>query len=143
MTGQDPVGVIDRRDRNTCNNRWNNLFDVPSSHNSLNRGHRNKTGFMGVGYDRTKDRYQGAVHIDTKGVKRKYRTRWVPTPEEAHRELVLQVIPSVLVSNIRIRISDVFVPYPETPSPLSCNSFVTPIWSEYQSNNNNPQKPSQ
>ena len=87
MTGKDPVGVIDHRDRNTSNHRWCNLFDVTSSHNSLNRGHRNKYGFKGVGYDRIKNRYQGQVRINTRGVTRTYRTRWVPTPEEAHREL--------------------------------------------------------
>jgi hypothetical protein len=87
MTGHDPVGEIDHRDRATFNNKWNNLFNVASSYNSLNRGHRNKTGFKGVGYDRTKNRYQGQIRIDTRGVKRTYRTRWVPTPEEAHREL--------------------------------------------------------
>jgi hypothetical protein len=79
MTGEDPSGFIDHIDRNSNNNRWNNLRVVTHTENIWNSSMRkdNKSGYIGVRHDRStwiariringKDKYLGSF----------------PNPEEA------------------------------------------------------------
>lgn len=55
MTGQDPKGEIDHINRDRADNRWENLRDVSSQANQLNRNAR--------GYTRIKNgRYRVTLH---------------------------------------------------------------------------------
>lgn len=51
MTGAFPVGIVDHKNLNTSDNRWNNLRDVTKKTNQENRhkaGKNNKSGLLGV-----------------------------------------------------------------------------------------------
>jgi hypothetical protein len=53
-TGNWPVGVIDHIDRNSRNDKWNNLRDITQADNIRNGKIRkdNNTGFKGITYQR-------------------------------------------------------------------------------------------
>lgn len=61
MTGEWPSGMVDHRDRNPGNNRWNNLREADQSKNQANAGIRadNTTGAKGVTY--SKGRYVSRI----------------------------------------------------------------------------------
>ena len=43
MTGKDPVEVLDHKDGNRCNNRWENLRPATWQENNWNRGNHSET----------------------------------------------------------------------------------------------------
>lgn len=81
MMGEWPSGVVDHKDGNPSNNRWNNLRDVTHSVNSQNRKgptSHNSHGFLGV----TRNHKRFMAHIKIEG-KQTYLGTY-DTPEEAH-----------------------------------------------------------
>jgi hypothetical protein len=81
MTGKRWPRVIDHRDRNPSNNRWDNLRRATVSQNNANRRrHRNNAcGFKGV--TRTEwGRWRASIYKDG----RKHHLGIFATPEEAH-----------------------------------------------------------
>lgn len=63
--------MVDHRDRKRNNNRRNNLFIVTRRENNINKNIRsdNTCGFIGVGYDKRRDKWFGYINLDGK---RKY-----------------------------------------------------------------------
>lgn len=80
MTGDWPEYEIDHIDRNSINNAWHNLRDVPRSLNQQNRALANKSGYRGV--VKRGRRYTARLH----GKKNKGRKHLgtFDTAEEAH-----------------------------------------------------------
>jgi len=81
MTGQWPEGVIDHKDRNPLNNRWDNLRDVDkviNNQNSIVARSHNKCGYRGV--STTKWGFQARIFKN----KVIYQLGYYPTAEEAH-----------------------------------------------------------
>lgn len=70
MTGSWPNGQVDHRDTDHANDRWTNLRDATHSQNMFNRRRprNNTSGFVGVGWDCTRDKWQ--VHVGTKMIGR-------------------------------------------------------------------------
>ena len=68
MTGDDPVGVIDHKDGNAANNRWDNLRQASHSQNNRNRKRaKNSTsGVKGVSWDALHKSWRAVVHADKK-----------------------------------------------------------------------------
>lgn len=54
QTGRDPNGVVDHRDGNTLNDRWNNLRDITLRGNMENKAKskNNTSGHTGVHFDK-------------------------------------------------------------------------------------------
>lgn len=50
MTGEWPKNIVDHLDRNTSNNKWNNLRDVSQTENQYNAKDRREPGLRGVIY---------------------------------------------------------------------------------------------
>ena len=86
MTGEWGKPVIDHRDRNPLNNRWDNLRLATFSSNSANRRrHRNnRSGFKGVWFDPPTGKWRARIRKD----KRSYWLGLFETPEEAHAAYV-------------------------------------------------------
>lgn len=63
VTGQDPDGTIDHRDRNQDNNRWSNLRDATPSQQAINRVHRmqTRTGVRGVFLPAGRRRFRAVI----------------------------------------------------------------------------------
>jgi AP2 domain/HNH endonuclease len=82
MKGIWPEGMVDHKNRNTLDNRFDNLRDSLGGQNQWNRGKpsNNTTGFKGVCYDKSRDKY--TVYIQANH-KRHFIGRF-DTPEAAH-----------------------------------------------------------
>ena len=86
ITGEWASGLIDHRDGNPTNNRWDNLRPATSSENSANRrrGRNNKSGFKGVFWCK---RHGGWLARIQKDRRTRYLGRFA-TAEEAHEAYV-------------------------------------------------------
>jgi hypothetical protein len=86
VTGHWGKPVIDHRDRNPLNNRWDNLRLATFSSNSANRRrHRNnKSGFKGVWFHRRTGKWRARIRKD----KRSFWLGEFETPEHAHAAYV-------------------------------------------------------
>jgi hypothetical protein len=85
MTGEFPNKVIDHKDENKSNNKWENLRQCSQSQNMLNRGRQlnNKSGFKGVHEDARKVKTRWIAKCKIKGIV--YNLGGYPTPEIAHK----------------------------------------------------------
>src|SRR5215469_12325213 len=87
MTGNWPKNLVDHKNGNNSDNRWENLREADWSQNAMNRKRRsdNKTGYKGViWYPRNK---QWGAKIYIKGPGGKPKVTWLGlflTAEEAH-----------------------------------------------------------
>ena len=68
VTGKLPVNDIDHIDGNGLNNKIKNLRDVTRAENNKNfkLGKRNKSGFIGVHFDKSKGRYKAEIGVNSK-----------------------------------------------------------------------------
>lgn len=69
MTGEIPKGMIDHINGNRLDNRICNLRDVSNTENIHNqtRAHScNKTGFLGVSFDKNANKYRAMIKLDGK-----------------------------------------------------------------------------
>lgn len=66
MTGEWPEHIVDHRDGEGLNNRWENLRQATEAQNARNaRRHRdNTTGLKGVHFNRQLGRFQANIHAD-------------------------------------------------------------------------------
>lgn len=62
MTNRKPKGVIDHKDRNRSNNKWDNLRDVTMQENMRN------VGAIGVTYEKSRNKYKAQIFIDNKNI---------------------------------------------------------------------------
>jgi hypothetical protein len=86
MTGEWCRPIVDHRDTDRANNRWDNLRRATKSANAANRvRHRNNsTGFKGVSFNRKSGTWRAQICKDG-------RSRWLgtfPTPQAAHEAYV-------------------------------------------------------
>jgi hypothetical protein len=85
VTGEWPKNQIDHRNRNTSDDRFENLRECTQSENKSNskRYKNNTTGFKGVAYDPSKSRarYRATVTKDGKV----HHLGWFLTAEDAHK----------------------------------------------------------
>lgn len=88
QTGADPSGIVDHRDHETTNNRFDNLRDTTQGKNLQNTSRRsdNKTGYKGVVVDPRNGRYRINLKVD--GVRINLPS--FATAEEAHRVAVAE-----------------------------------------------------
>ncbi len=65
MTGKWPAVLIDHKDQNPSNNRWDNLRPADKSKNGANRGapKQNKSGWKGVSFCRATGRWRADITI--------------------------------------------------------------------------------
>ena len=86
MTGRWGRPMIDHRDGDSTNNRWNNLRRATASQNSANRrrARHNTSGYKGVGFDRRSGRWGAAIRKDGK---KNYLGSFA-TPQAAHAAYV-------------------------------------------------------
>jgi hypothetical protein len=82
MTGAWPNGLIDHRDTNRSNNRWDNLRPATHSQNHANAPLRsdNSSGFKGVCLHKKTGKYKAAIQVNRKSIY----LGLFPTPELAH-----------------------------------------------------------
>lgn len=68
MEGSWPSGVVDHKDRNPTNNRWENLRDTTQSVNLHNSSLRsdNSTGVCGVGWHKLGKKWQAKIKLNGK-----------------------------------------------------------------------------
>lgn len=80
VNGRPAIGVVDHRDGDSLNNRWDNLREASKSQDNWNKGKQknNTTGFKGV--SRYKGRYLAQIAAHGKGM----HLGLFDTPEEAH-----------------------------------------------------------
>lgn len=73
MTGSMPDSTVDHIDGNGLNNAWVNLRDVPQSENQKNRPlqSNNKSGVVGVSFDKSKNKWAASIKADGKNKKLK------------------------------------------------------------------------
>ena len=66
VTGEDPAKNIDHIDTNKRNNRFSNLRIATKQENAFNQGKtaRNKTGFKGVSYDKTRGKFFACIRVE-------------------------------------------------------------------------------
>ena len=66
MNGSWPEGIVDHLDRNTSNNKWENLVEANHSVNAINTGlNRNNTsGFNGIWYDKSRAKWCAEIKIN-------------------------------------------------------------------------------
>jgi hypothetical protein len=86
MKGEWGRPLIDHRDGNPLNNRWDNLRLASHANNAANRKRlrTNRSGFMGVSFDRRRSKWTAQI---TKQGKRYFVGRFA-TPGEAHAAYV-------------------------------------------------------
>lgn len=82
MTGEWPASLIDHRDRNGLNNKWDNLRIGDKSLNSANRPKQknNTSGLKGAFWDKKKKKWLAKIGFNMKSI---YLGRY-DTAEEAH-----------------------------------------------------------
>jgi hypothetical protein len=79
--------IPDHRDRCRQNNRKNNLYEVTKTENNINKNKRNDNtqGYIGIGYDKRREKYFGYIDINKK---RKY-LGYCTSKEDAIRKRLL------------------------------------------------------
>lgn len=80
MTGEDPQGLIDHKDRNRTNNAWSNLRLASSAQNQANS---TRSGSLPRGVKRDKRRNHFCAEIRRNG--KKFHLGTFATAEEAHQ----------------------------------------------------------
>ena len=83
MTGSWPAVLIDHRDGDRRNNAWSNLREANFSENMQNRlkpTKANKSGFLGVTWDKVTKSWRSAVTLN----KKRHHLGRFKTAEEAH-----------------------------------------------------------
>jgi hypothetical protein len=82
MTGEWPSRLVDHKDLNGLNNRWDNLRLATHSQNTTNSRVRSDSisGLKGVSFHKIKNRYQARIKVDRKTI----RLGYFNTAEEAH-----------------------------------------------------------
>jgi len=70
MTGKLPEDQIDHINGDPTDNRWENLRDVTNKENQMNRklGSNNTSGFVGVYWDNSHDRWRSQIWHNSKKV---------------------------------------------------------------------------
>lgn len=84
MTGEWPVNMIDHRDGNRRNNRWENLRDVTNAVNMQNcrSAHiDSRSGLLGAHWDEARGVWQSKIMVNGHAI---YLGRF-DTPDEAHQ----------------------------------------------------------
>lgn len=68
MTGKFPDGEVDHENGNGLDNRWCNLRDATRTQNQQNtrRGVRNTSGFVGVGFDKKRQKWRVFANLNGK-----------------------------------------------------------------------------
>lgn len=68
MTGEMPKGLIDHKDCNPSNNKWDNLRIANNAQNSFNRsiGKTNSSGVKGVCWNKSLNKWQAGIKINYK-----------------------------------------------------------------------------
>jgi hypothetical protein len=86
MTGEWGRPLIDHRDGNPLNNRWDNLRLASHANNAANRGRlrTNRSGFKGVCFDRRRGKWLAQITKDG----RRYCIGRFATAEQAHAAYV-------------------------------------------------------
>jgi hypothetical protein len=76
MTGGWPSGEIDHINGNRADNRWSNLREASRSQQSQNGKIRstNKSGRLGVFYDRSRDQYVAAIEMSGRKWRKRFNT---------------------------------------------------------------------
>ena len=66
MEGHFPVNEVDHIDRDSTNDKWLNLREATRKANVINRskGKKNKSGVMGVHWDKSRDKWLSSIRID-------------------------------------------------------------------------------
>lgn len=84
-TGEWPK-QIDHKDGRRGNGKWNNLRNATHSQNQMNSSVQvnNNTGYKGVSYNSTRDKYQAQIKKDGKP----YFLGYFDIPEEAYKAYV-------------------------------------------------------
>jgi len=82
MTGSWPAALVDHKNLDGLDDRWENLREATKTQNAANTaiGSRNKTGFKGVSFSKIAGRYRATIKDGGK-------QRWLgyfETPAEAH-----------------------------------------------------------
>lgn len=82
VTGEWPPRLVDHRDLNRTNNRFDNLRLATDGENSINGPMRrhNETGFKGVGFHKQAGRYRARIRVGNK----ERHLGLFDTPEAAH-----------------------------------------------------------
>lgn len=81
VTGSWPTGVVDHRDTNPSNNKWDNLRDATRPQNGYNRKRykTNTSGYKGVHWDKRWRKWRATIGVDG----HKIFLGYFPSPEEA------------------------------------------------------------
>lgn len=90
VTGREPQGLIDHRDLNRKNNRFENFREASDSQSSQHRSlsKRNTTGYKGVYLEKRSQRYVARITVN--GARREL--GYYPTAQEAHAAYCLAAI---------------------------------------------------
>lgn len=86
MIGRWPRKIVDHKDRNGLNNKWNNLREATVSQNAMNSCRRstNTSGFKGATFHKRDNRWQSQIKKDGKYIY----LGFFDTPEAAHAAYV-------------------------------------------------------
>jgi len=86
MTGEEPPKTIDHHDRDTLNNRWDNLRELTHGENLRNTGlwRNNTSGFKNVYLDKRRNHWFAQVRYNG----RYMRLGRFATPEDAHQRVL-------------------------------------------------------
>jgi hypothetical protein len=70
VTGRDPTELIDHRDGDGANNRWNNIREATFSENNRNRriGEANTSGVKGICWENSRKKWRAYVYVNDKVV---------------------------------------------------------------------------
>jgi len=82
VTGSWPLQLIDHRDLDPLNNKWDNIREASGTDNKANirRLSNNTSGFKGVSFYKSRNKYESYININGK----RKRLGYFETAEEAH-----------------------------------------------------------
>jgi hypothetical protein len=77
MTDKFPKGHVDHIDQDKTNNSWNNLREVTGSENlkNMSKSKANKSGFTGVFWDKSKNRWVAHICVDRKHITKRFKNK--------------------------------------------------------------------
>lgn len=86
VTGEWPTNLVDHDDLDGVNNRWSNIRHATKSQNAANSrlSNVNSTGFKGVSFCRSTNRYRADIRVDGKSIN----LGRFDSPETAHAAYV-------------------------------------------------------